>query len=177
MDVEVVNVGIVDSPQKAGESALLLKQADVEFVFLFISTYALSSTVLPVAQQVGKPVIMLNIQPVPAIDYQKVNSMGDRGKMTGEWLAHCQACSVPEFASVFNRSGIRYDIITGYLSDQLAWKEIASWVDAARAVDGMRKNRLGILGHYYCGMLDVYTDVMQQSAYSERMWNCWKCAN
>lgn len=164
MDVEVVNVGIVDSPQKAGESALLLKQADVEFVFLFISTYALSSTVLPVAQQVGKPVIMLNMQPVPAIDYQKVNSMGDRGKMTGEWLAHCQACSVPEFASVFNRSGIRYDIITGYLSDQLAWKEIASWVDAARAVDGMRKNRLGILGHYYCGMLDVYTDVMQQSA-------------
>lgn len=86
MDVEVVNVGMVDSPQKAGESALLLKQADVEFVFLFISTYALSSTVLPVAQQVGKPVIMLNMQPVPAIDYQKVNSMGDRGKMTGEWL-------------------------------------------------------------------------------------------
>lgn len=63
MDVEVINVGMVDSPQKAGESALLLKQADVEFLFLFlfISTYALSSTVLPVAQQVGKPVIMLNM--------------------------------------------------------------------------------------------------------------------
>lgn len=57
--------------------------------------------------------------------------MGDRGKMTGEWLAHCQACSVPEFACVFNRSGIRYDIVTGYLSDELAWKEIAYWVDAA----------------------------------------------
>ena len=121
MDVEVVNVGMVDSLQKANESAALLKQADVELLFLFISTYALSSTVLPVAQQVGKPVVMLNMQPVPAINYQELNSMGDRGKMTGEWLAHCQACSVPEFACVFNRSGIRYDIVTGYLSDELAW--------------------------------------------------------
>lgn len=164
MDVEVVNIGMIDTPQKAVEGALLLKQADVELVFLFISTYALSSTILPLAQQVGKPVVILNMQPVPAIDYQKVNSMNDRGKMTGEWLAHCQACSMPEFASVFNRSDIRYDIITGYLSDELAWNEISSWVDAARVVHGMRMNRLGILGHYYCGMLDVYTDLTKQSS-------------
>lgn len=164
MDVEVVNIGMIDTPQKAVEGALLLKQADVELVFLFISTYALSSTILPLAQQVGRPVVILNMQPVPAINYQKVNSMNDRGKMTGEWLAHCQACSVPEFASVFNRSDIRYDIITGYLSDELAWNEISSWVDAAKVVYGMRINRLGILGHYYCGMLDVYTDLTKQSS-------------
>lgn len=163
MNVEVVNAGMVDTPQKARESALALKQADVELVFLFISTYALSSTVLPMARQVDKPVIILNIQPVPAIDYGYVNSLRDRGKMTGEWLAHCQACSVPEFASVFNRTGIRYDIVTGYLSDELVWKEIASWVDAIKVVYSMRTNRLGILGHYYCGMLDVYTDITRQS--------------
>lgn len=164
MGVTVINTGMIDSPLKATECARQLKQSDVELVFLFISTYALSSTVLPVAQQVGKPIIILNIQPVPAIDYQKVNSMGDRGKMTGEWLAHCQACSVPEFAGVFNRAGVKYDIVTGYLSEEYVWKEIASWVDATCAMHGMRTNRLGILGHYYCGMLDVYTDVMQQSA-------------
>lgn len=164
MDIEVVNIGMVDTPLKAVEGASLLRQADVELVFLFISTYALSSTILPLAQQVGKPIVILNMQPVPAIDYQKVNSMNDRGKMTGEWLAHCQACSVPEFASVFNRSDIKYDIITGYLSDELTWNEISSWVDAARVVHGMRKNRLGILGHYYCGMLDVYTDLTKQSS-------------
>lgn len=164
MNVEVINTGMVDSPLKASECAQQLKQSDVELVFLFISTYALSSTILPVAQQVGKPIIILNIQPVPAIDYRMLNSMGDRGRMTGEWLAHCQACSVPEFASVFNRAGVRYDIITGYLSEDYVWKEIGSWVDAARVMYGMRMNRLGILGHYYCGMLDVYTDVMQQSA-------------
>lgn len=163
MGAEVMNAGMVDAPQKARECAVALKQADVELVFLFISTYALSSTVLPVAQQVGKPVIILNIQPAPAIDYPYLNSLGDRGRMTGEWLAHCQACSVPEFAGVFNRAGIRYDIITGYLGDEFVRQEITSWIEAARVVYGMRTNRLGILGHYYGGMLDVYTDVAQQS--------------
>lgn len=163
MDIEVINAGMVDSPLKANECAQQFKQFDVELVFLFISTYALSSTVLPVALQVGKPIIILNIQPVPAIDYSSVNAMGDRGKMTGEWLAHCQACSVPEFASVFNRAGVKYEIVTGYLSEKYVWKEIASWIDAARVMYGMRMSRLGILGHYYCGMLDVYTDVTRQN--------------
>ena len=83
--------------------------------------------------------------------------------MTGEWLAYCQACSIPEFACVLNRADIRYDIVSGYLDDPEVWKEINSWILAAKAVKGMRENRLGILGHYYCGMLDVYTDVTMQS--------------
>lgn len=159
MEAEVVNLGMIDTPEKARKGALLLKQADVDLVFLFVSTYALSSTVLPVAQQLNRPIILLNIQPSPAIDYRLVNSMDDRGKMTGEWLAHCQACSIPEFGNVFNRAQIRYDIITGYLTDDFVWNEVQSWIDAARVVRGMRNNRMGILGHYYCGMLDVYADV------------------
>lgn len=163
IDAEVINAGMVDSPLKANECVRQLKQADVELVFIFISTYALSSTILPVVRQMGKPVIILNIQPAATVDYGTVNSLGDRGKMTGEWLAHCQACAVPEFAGVFNRAGVRYDILTGYLSEKYVWKEIASWMAAARVVQGMRRNRLGILGHYYCGMLDVYTDLARQS--------------
>ena len=124
--------------------------------FIFISTYALSSTILPIAQRIKIPVILLNIQPVAAINYDYINGLGDRGKMTGEWLAHCQACSTPEFACVFNRAGIKYDILTGYLEEPYVWNEIENWIDAVRAVQGMRNNRMGILGHYYCGMLDVY---------------------
>ena len=105
MGVEVTDAGMVDDPTKADAAAALLKENDVELVFLYISTYALSSTVLPVVSRLNVPVVVLNLQPTAAIDYDYINSLGDRGRMTGEWLANCQACSVPEVACVFNRLG------------------------------------------------------------------------
>tara|TARA_R110002096_G_scaffold9533_3_gene37591 strand:- start:25553 stop:26965 length:1413 start_codon:yes stop_codon:yes gene_type:complete len=161
---DVVNVGLVDSPIVAREKAKVLKTEDVDILFLYVSTYALSSTVLPVIQKVKCPVVILNIQAVAAIDYESFNALGDRGKMTGEWLAHCQACSVPELANVFNRSGIDYEFVTGYLDDATVWTEIQDWIDAARVVSVMQNNRLGVLGHYYAGMLDVYSDLTKQSS-------------
>lgn len=164
MDVEMIDAGMVDNPEKAGGAAELFKKEDVEIIFLFISTYALSSTVLPVVQKAKVPVVMLNLQPVAQLDYEKFNALGDRGKMTGVWLEHCQSCSVPELACVFNRTGIDYHVVSGYLQEAEAWQEIEDWVDAAKVVAGMRENRVGVLGHYYCGMLDVYSDLTQQSA-------------
>lgn len=161
---EVVNVGLVDSPVVAREKAEVLKKEDVDILFLYISTYALSSTVLPVVQKVKCPVVILNIQPVATIDYESFNALGDRGKMTGEWLAHCQACSVPEFANVFNRAGIDYEFVTGYLGEQFVWDEIEDWIDATKVASVMQNNRLGVLGHYYAGMLDVYSDLTKQSS-------------
>lgn len=161
---EVINVGLLDSPEKARKKAKTLKTEDVDILFLYVSTYALSSTVLPVAQKLKCPIVILNIQPVAAIDYERFNALGDRGKMTGEWLAHCQACSVPELANVFNRSGIAYEFVTGYLDEPAVWTEIQDWIDAAHVKSVMNDNRLGVLGHYYGGMLDVYADLTKQSA-------------
>lgn len=160
---EVIDAGLVDSPEKAREAGDYLKKNDVEMVFLYVSTYALSSTVLPVAQKIKCPIIILNIQPVAAIDYEKFNNLGDRGAMTGEWLAHCQACSVPEIVNVFNRAGIGFEFVTGYLGEQAVWDDIQGWIEATNVAMAMRNNRLGVLGHYYSGMLDVYTDLTKQA--------------
>ena len=161
---EVIDIGLVDNPEKAAGAGTRFKQEDVDVIFLFISTYALSSTVLPVVQKAKVPVVMLNLQPVAQLDYEKFNALGDRGVMTGVWLEHCQSCSVPELACVFNRAGIDYHVVTGYLQEAAAWQEIEDWVDAAKVAAAMRENRVGVLGHYYCGMLDVYSDLTQQSA-------------
>ena len=163
-DVSVVDAGMVDDTDKAFQAASLMKSENVEMLFVFISTYALSSTVLPIVNGSNIPVVLLNMQPLPAIEYDKLNSMSDRGTMTGEWLANCQACSVPEFASVFNRASIKYDIVSGYLDDPQAWEEIGQWIAAAKVSKGMKQNRMGVLGNYYGGMVDVYSDLTLQSA-------------
>lgn len=162
-NIEVIDAGMIDDIDKANDAASLMKKEDVELLFIFISTYALSSTLIPIVNRLNVPVLLLNMQPLPAIEYDKLNSMGDRGAMTGEWLANCQACSVPEFSSVFNRASVKYDIISGYLDDDEAWKEFSEWITAAKISSGMRKNRMGVLGNYYGGMVDVYSDLTLQS--------------
>ena len=163
--VEIVNVGLVDSPERAYEAGRELRRADVDLIFLHVTTYALSSTVLPVVRRAKVPVVVLNLAPEPAIDYAKFNALGDRTKMTGDWLAFCSACPVPEIANVFQRAGIRFHQITGVLeNDPVCWKEIDAWVEAARVAAVMAENRLGLMGHYYSGMLDIYTDTTLQCA-------------
>lgn len=163
--IDVVNLGMIDNAAKAARAGLEFRRECVDLLFLHITTYALSSTVLPVVRRARVPVIVLNLAPGPAIDYAALNAMGDRGAMTGEWLAWCQACPAPEIANVFRRCGIPFFEVTGMIDgDQTAWSEIDAWLDAARVAHVMEENRLGVLGHYYGGMLDVYSDLTLQCA-------------
>jgi L-arabinose isomerase len=163
--VEIVDLGLIDSPEKAAAAGHAFRRADVDLLFLHVTTYALSSTVLPVVRRAKVPVIILNLSPGAAIDYASFNAMTDRGKMTGEWLAWCQACPVPEIANVFRRCNIPFFQITGMLEDDpAAWNETQEWLDAAQVAHTMEHNRLGVMGHYYGGMLDVYSDLTLQCA-------------
>jgi L-arabinose isomerase len=161
----IINLGLIDNPVSAMEAGHKFRQADVDIIFLHVTTYALSSTVLPVVQRAKVPVIILNISPDKAIDYKSFNKLNDRTKMTGEWLANVSACPVPEIANVFLRAGIKFHQITGVLhGDSEVWNEVKEWIEAASVVNKLAHNRLGCMGHYYGGMLDVYTDLTLQLA-------------
>ncbi|PSR55339.1 arabinose isomerase [Adhaeribacter arboris] len=163
---QVVNLGLIDTPDKAFAAGHTFRQGDVDLIFLYVTTYALSSTILPVVQRAKVPVIILNLSPEAAIDYAAFNQMSNRVKMTGEWLAFCSTCPVPEIANVFSRTGIQFHQITGLLhQDEECWTEVSEWVEAAKVAHIMFHNRLGCMGHYYSGMLDIYTDLTQQYAH------------
>jgi len=163
--VEIVNLGLIDNPDAAMEAGHRFRQADIDLIVLHVTTYALSSTVLPVVRRARVPVLILNLQPGPAIDYDWFNRLGDRARMTGEWLAYCSACPVPELANVFRRARIPFHQVTGMLDDDPScWGQVDDWIDAARVAHAMEHNRLGVMGHYYGGMLDIYSDLTRQCA-------------
>jgi L-arabinose isomerase len=163
--VEIVNLGLIDSVPKAFEAGHRFRREDVDLIFLHVTTYALSSTVLPVVRRAKVPVIVLNLSPEPAMDYARFNQLKDRTAMTGEWLGNCSACAVPEIANVFNRARIPFHQITGILHDDpVCWNEVDAWIEAARVAGVMAHNHLGLMGHYYGGMLDVVSDLTRHCA-------------
>jgi L-arabinose isomerase len=159
LGVQVADAGLVDTPAAGTAAGARLRAADCELVVCYLATYALSAAVLPAVQAAGAPVLVLALQPGPAMDIAAINALGDRGRMTGEWLAWCQACSSPELANVFHRAGIPWQAVQGYLDDEVAWGKIACWVRAARVRRRLRRTTVGILGRNYDGMLDVWSDI------------------
>jgi L-arabinose isomerase len=160
----VINMGMIDSPEKAIDAGHSCRQRDIDILLVYVTTYALSSTVLPIILRAKVPVILLNLQPGAAIDYEGFNRMTSRTAMTGEWLAYCSACPVPEIANVLRRLDIPFEQVTGMLeNDSGCWTELEGWLTAAGVAKTLSHSRMGLMGHYYSGMLDIATDLAQVS--------------
>ncbi len=160
----VVNLGMVDNTAGAIKAGHECRKHDIDILLIYVTTYALSSTVLPIVQRAKVPVILLNLQPELALDYERFNELADRTAMTGEWLAWCSACPVPEIANVLKRLDTPFFQVTGSLEgDPGCWAEVDALLLAARVVKTLSHSTLGLMGHYYTGMLDIATDLVQVS--------------
>lgn len=154
---EVVSSGLVDTAPGAQAAGKRFAEERVDLIFCYAGTYATSSQVLPAVQEAKVPVVVLNLQPVAALDYENTD--------TGEWLANCAACCVPEVSNAFERSGVQFNVVSGVLyDDENAWDEIAEWCQAAGVVRTLRGSRFGFLGQTYPGMLDMYSDFTMHHA-------------
>jgi L-arabinose isomerase len=158
---EVISFGFVDGPERAFAVGHEARAQDIDLLVIYVTTYALSSMILPIVRRAKVPVLILNLQPTAALDYEAFNALEDRVAMTREWLAYCSACPMPEIANVFARCGIPFHQVNGALEkDETCWREIAEWLDAAHVAHTLSHTRLGLMGHYYSGMLDVATDLV-----------------
>lgn len=146
----VESAGLVDDAHSARAAGESFARQDLDLLICYVGTYATSSQVLPIVQQSKVRVLVLNLQPVEALDYEHTD--------TGEWLANCSTCCVPEISNAFVRARVPFQVVSGTLDDEAAWREILSWCRAAGAARALRKSRIGFLGHTYPGMLDMYTD-------------------
>lgn len=149
--VDVVSGGLVDTPQLAAKTGDMFRSQGVDFLICYMSTYALSSTVLPVVQRAGVPMIIASLQPNKAMDYAHGTTFMQ--------LEHDNQTSLPEVCCALRRANIELaGMVVGTLYDEKSWNRIFGWCKVARAYSAVRKARIGVMGHVYEGMLDMNSD-------------------
>jgi L-arabinose isomerase len=151
--VEFLSAGLVDTPEGAREAGEWFRREDVDFLVCYMSTYALSATVLPVVQRAGVPIIIVSLQPTQAMDFEHGT--------TFDQLEHDNQTSLPEVCCALQRAGIDVPgMVVGTLhEDEEAWQRILDWCRVARAYAAVRDARIGVMGHVYEGMLDMNSDL------------------
>ena len=110
LDCDVVDVGFISDAQDGARAAEQLREAGCDLIVGFLTTYMTATMLLPIAQRSGAPVLVINLQPSEVMDHATFG--------TGEWLAYCGACPLPEIANTFLRAGVE---------ERCATRGMASW--------------------------------------------------
>jgi histidinol phosphatase-like PHP family hydrolase len=97
----------------AFEVADKIEAEHVDLIMCNMITYATSSVFSPIIQNCKAPMILVALQPLSALDYNKAS--------TRMQLENDNICSVPEFIGVANRMNRKiYDVIIGTLYNDAA---------------------------------------------------------
>lgn len=152
LGVEVVDVGMSDSPAAACALGDELHRADVDLLIAFLATYTPSADTLPIAQRVRRPLVLAALQPDGALDYPNAT--------TYMQLCNDNICSLPEICCALRRANLDpADALVGQLyDDERAWGRLRQWANIARCLRALRTGKLGLMGHVYEGMLDMNSD-------------------
>ena len=115
LDCDVVDVGFISDAEDGARAAEQLRVAGCDLIVGFLTTYMTASMLVPIAQRSGAPVLLINLQPTEAMDHATFD--------TGQWLAYCGACPLPEMANTFLRWASPFRSVSGYLEDERAWAQ------------------------------------------------------
>lgn len=157
--VEVIDFGLVDDAQSAYDLVPKIQAANLDLIFCDMLTYATSSTFGVIIKNIDTPIVLVALQPDKAMDYSRAS--------TYMQLYNDDICSLPEFAGVAVRMGKRVpEVIIGTLHDDpQSDAEIDEYCRIARVLHGLRKARIGHIGHPIEAMLDMHTDSTMLTAH------------
>jgi L-arabinose isomerase len=150
--VEVVDFGLLDHAAPAWAAVSRIAAADVDLLFVDMVTYATSSTFVPLARELRVPIVLVALQPLAAMDYERAS--------TYVQLCNDDFCAVPEFTGVAVRLGRRApEVVLGRLyDDPEADADLASWCQVAKVLHDLRRARIGLMGHVLEAMYDMHAD-------------------
>ena len=151
MGCEVIRGGLVDRAERSNEVGDLFAQEQVDLIIGEIMTYTASHVLVPIAQRNIAPYLTLALQMVPTVSYDHVG--------TEEMTLIGAAMTAPEVSCAFQRCGLPFHCVVGGDFQDNVWKEVQEWIEAAATRRALMNSRLGYLGHYYPGMLDMYSDL------------------
>lgn len=150
MGCEVVRGGLVDRAELSGPVGDLFAREQVDLIIGEIMTYTASHVLVPVAQRNIAPYLTLALQMVPTVNYEQVG--------TEDMTMIGAAMTAPEVSCAFNRCGLPFNVVVGGDFQEKVWTQVKEWIEAAYVKRTLMDSRLGYLGHYYPGMLDMYSD-------------------
>jgi len=149
--VDVVVSRFVDTTDAAYECGVECKKADVDLLFVYLTTYVASGRYMQGALRADCPVVLVGLQrPIDLSQEFTLQTMTGAGS----------PCQMPEAYSAFVRCGKRpVDILFGELYDDDRVKRVISeWCRAANAKRAFKGAIFGYMGHSYEGMLDMNFD-------------------
>ena len=150
---ELVEVGLVDDVFSSHEAGTRFIENNVDIVFVHLTTYANSETLLPAVRNINVPIVLLNVQPVRALNMKDVKNLDD-------WLGvGVTPAALPEMTNVLIRIKKQFDMITGHLeNDEILERDLDIWCKLARLLRRLKTQSLALLGRPFAGMMDLNID-------------------
>ncbi len=157
-DTEVFVTDYVDRVEQSFAVVRELRRRDVDGIFLLLTTYLPSSLAAPFANYLDAPQILVGIQPLDHLEYEKCT--------TYMQLVNDDICAMPEIAGVYLRLGRPMPpcIVAAAHQEARVRTQVRVWQRAIAARAAFRYAQFGYLGHTYEGMYDMHTDPTAFSA-------------
>lgn len=147
---DIFSVELVDTAEKAHESAELFRTADIDILLIFPLGYTTGMCIVPIVKAIDKPIRILNAHEDASYDYKNSD--------TEFYLHHEGVCCIPEYSSALVSLGKKFKVHTGHFGQERFWKEIESDCIGAAAANKFKQLRFGVIGNTYTNMVDMPVD-------------------